>query len=330
MRNRWLAGVIAVASLSRAPPLAAAAAPALATAEVRTTGAGDAAGFDGVVEAVRQTVVAAQVAGAVVALDVKAGDAVKAGPGARTHRRARGGADRRRQRRAGAGGARDARGRDQGVRAAEAAVREEATPARPRSSAPRRSSRRRRRRSRRRSRRPAPPARSPASSWSARRTAAWSPRCPVALGDMAMPGRALLTLYDPAALRVSVAVPQTAIARDRRGAEPIKVELPGLAGDRADRRPTRVERAADGRPGHAHAAGAARPARERGGRDAGHLRAGLAAGCRRGGATRSTCPAQAVVRRAEMTGLYVLDPQGTADAAPGAARAAPSTARWKS
>ena len=36
-------------------------------------------GFDGVVEAVRQTVVAAQVAGAVVALDVKAGDTVKAG-----------------------------------------------------------------------------------------------------------------------------------------------------------------------------------------------------------------------------------------------------------
>ena len=53
-------------------------------------GAGDGAGaawpatrpassFDGVVEAVRQTVVAAQVAGAVTALDVKAGDTVKAG-----------------------------------------------------------------------------------------------------------------------------------------------------------------------------------------------------------------------------------------------------------
>ena len=37
------------------------------------------ASFDGIVEAVRQSVVAAQVAGAIVALDVKAGDTVKAG-----------------------------------------------------------------------------------------------------------------------------------------------------------------------------------------------------------------------------------------------------------
>ena len=36
---------------------------------------------------------------------------------------------------------------------------------------------------------------------------------PVALGDMAMPGRPLLTLYDPAALRVTAAVPQSALAR---------------------------------------------------------------------------------------------------------------------
>ncbi|HRA15286.1 MAG TPA: biotin/lipoyl-binding protein, partial [Giesbergeria sp.] len=36
-------------------------------------------GFDGVVEAVRQTVVAAQMPGAVVELNVKAGDTVKAG-----------------------------------------------------------------------------------------------------------------------------------------------------------------------------------------------------------------------------------------------------------
>ena len=32
---------------------------------------------------------------------------------------------------------------------------------------------------------------------------------PVALGDMAMPGRPLLTLYDPSALRVAAAVPQS-------------------------------------------------------------------------------------------------------------------------
>ncbi len=45
-------------------------------------------------------------------------------------------------------------------------------------------------------------------SWCRRRMPAWSSEVPVALGDMAMPGRPLLTLYDPAALRVTAAVPQ--------------------------------------------------------------------------------------------------------------------------
>ena len=49
---------------------AAAAAP-LATAEVQRAGAAQGRAFDGVVEAVRQTVVAAQVPGAVTALAVK-------------------------------------------------------------------------------------------------------------------------------------------------------------------------------------------------------------------------------------------------------------------
>ena len=64
-----------------APPAAAAVAVrgALATVAAQPSTVADLAGFDGVVEAVRQTVVAAQVAGAVVALEVKAGDAVKAG-----------------------------------------------------------------------------------------------------------------------------------------------------------------------------------------------------------------------------------------------------------
>jgi membrane fusion protein, multidrug efflux system len=53
--------------------------PELATAVVGVAGAADVAAYDGVVQAVHHTTVAAQVAGAVVALDVKAGDAVKAG-----------------------------------------------------------------------------------------------------------------------------------------------------------------------------------------------------------------------------------------------------------
>ena len=51
----------------------------LETVIVKATSAAQSAGFDGVVEAVRQTVLAAQVAGAVTTLSVKVGDAVKAG-----------------------------------------------------------------------------------------------------------------------------------------------------------------------------------------------------------------------------------------------------------
>ena len=68
-----IAGLLLPAAGSLAVPAA------LATAPVQTAGAQASSGFDGVVEAVRQTVIAAQVAGAVTALDVKAGDTVKSG-----------------------------------------------------------------------------------------------------------------------------------------------------------------------------------------------------------------------------------------------------------
>ena len=41
---------------------------------------------------------------------------------------------------------------------------------------------------------------------------------PVQLGDMAMPGRPLVTVYDPAALRVTAAVPQSVAQRLAAGA----------------------------------------------------------------------------------------------------------------
>src|SRR5450631_55433 len=51
----------------------------LATAPVVSGAAVDGTGFDGVVQAVRLTAIATQVPGAVVSLEVKAGDWVKAG-----------------------------------------------------------------------------------------------------------------------------------------------------------------------------------------------------------------------------------------------------------
>jgi len=53
---------------------------------------------------------------------------------------------------------------------------------------------------------------------------------PVSVGDMAMPGRALLTLYDPTLLRVSAAVPQSAISVLLSGPAP-RIEVPGLSSD---------------------------------------------------------------------------------------------------
>lgn len=76
-RERRVGVVMAVwilfASLAQAAPVE------LKTVVVQSGGVADSAGFDGVVEAVRQTVMAAQVPGAVIALGVKAGDVVREG-----------------------------------------------------------------------------------------------------------------------------------------------------------------------------------------------------------------------------------------------------------
>jgi len=75
MWNNWLlAAALACGVVAPAP--AGAADSGLATVAAESGNAANVASFDGVVEAVRQTVVAAQVAGAVVALEVKAGDEI--------------------------------------------------------------------------------------------------------------------------------------------------------------------------------------------------------------------------------------------------------------
>lgn len=58
---------------------------------------------------------------------------------------------------------------------------------------------------------------------------------PVALGDMATPGRPLLRLYDPAALRITVSVPQTLQLADAPAASTASAqwEIPSLTGARA-------------------------------------------------------------------------------------------------
>ncbi|HTP95880.1 MAG TPA: efflux RND transporter periplasmic adaptor subunit [Burkholderiales bacterium] len=266
------------------------------------------AGYDGVVEAVRQTVVAAQVAGAIVSLEIKVGDRVKGG---QTLARI------------------DARAAEQNTAASDAQVQS----ARAALEVATKEVERQRALFQKRYISEAALDRAEAQFKStqaqvnaqlaqagAARTqtgfflvrapyAGVVSEVPVSLGDMAMPGRALVTLYDPSALRVAAAVPQTAIPGSLTVRD-MQVEIPGIAerdGDRleplhAEMLPTLdpashtvivrldLPPVANVKPGM-------------------FARAWLpaAAGASRG---RIVVPAQAIVRRAELTGVYVLDDGG--------------------
>jgi len=142
---------------------------------------------------------------------------------------------------------------------------------------------------------------------------------PVSLGDMAMPGRPLVTLYDPAALRVTAAVPQSVASRMAAGVLP-RVELPGLPRVAAWVTPSRMQMLpmVDAAT-HTVQLRADLPASVAGlpGVGPGMFarlwlpvpQAQAAAGASPAEATLSVLH-KAIVRRAEMTGLYVLDPNG--------------------
>ena len=138
---------------------------------------------------------------------------------------------------------------------------------------------------------------------------------PVSIGDMAMPGRPLLTMYDPTALRVTAAVPQSVAVRMPDDPE-LRIELPSLPSDLMWVVPTEVQRlpTVDAST-HTVELRALLPA------GMGVVAPGMFArlwlpttrddfGGPVAGATRLSVPLQAVVRRAELTGLYVLDAQG--------------------
>ncbi|MBX3608727.1 MAG: efflux RND transporter periplasmic adaptor subunit [Hydrogenophaga sp.] len=208
----------------------------LASAPVTASGVAQADAFDGTVEAVRQTVVAAQVPGAVVALTVKAGDRVKAGQVLlRLDARAA-------EQQAGAAAA-----QVQAARAAQVAATREyerqkqlfqknyiSQAALDRAEAQYKATQ-------------AQSAAQVAAAGAARTESGfYVVKAPydgvvsdvaVVLGDMAMPGRALVTLHDPAALRVSAALPQTAATRLDANGGAARIDVPGL--DAARITPTR-------------------------------------------------------------------------------------------
>lgn len=284
----------------------AAAAP-LATVVVQPARSGQSSGFDGVVEAVRQTVLAAQVAGAVVVLDVNVGDAVKAGQVlARIDARA---------------AEQNAAASDAQVQAARAAL-EVATKdferqkqlfqqsyisqaALDHAESQFRSTR---------SQVAALGAQAGATRTQSGFFVVKAPYAgivsdmPVALGDMAMPGRPLLTLYDPDALRVTVAVPQS-VAVGLAANAAVKVQFPGLPAAREWITPTQASVLPTIDPGtHTVQLRLDLPRGTAGLAPGLFARAWLAGAL--AGAARLDVPASAVVRRAEMTGLYVVGADG--------------------
>jgi RND family efflux transporter MFP subunit len=133
---------------------------------------------------------------------------------------------------------------------------------------------------------------------------------PIVLGDMAMPGKPLLTLYDPASLRVTATIAQADAAG--AGGPNVKVELPGLSSNRVV--PTRATLLPTADPNtHTLQLRLDLPPGLKGVTPGMFARAWMprAANTDDGAAAaRVLVPASAVFRRAELTGLYVMDQAG--------------------
>lgn len=131
---------------------------------------------------------------------------------------------------------------------------------------------------------------------------------PVTQGDMALPGKPLMTVYDPAQQRVTASVPQEVAARLVSG-QPVKIELPGLPQAQriqqavkvtvlpmADATTHTVQVRLDLAPGLAGVTPG--------------MFARVLLPVAGGDSQRLYVPTQAVFRRAELTAVYVLNAQG--------------------
>jgi len=305
--KRWLL-LVSLASLSIGAAAADAqpAAPSLRSLTVAAASGRQAQSLDGVVEALRQTVVAAQVAGAIVQLDVKAGDRVKAGQVLMRI---------------------DARAAEQAANASEA----QAQAARASLQLASREFERQQQLHKQHyiSQAALDQAEAQYKATQAQVNAQLaqlavartqsgfntvrSPydgvvaELPVTLGDMAMPGRPLVTVYDPSALRVTANVPQSVAAGLAAGSAPM-VEIPGLAGGMLA--PTRVQQLPIVDASSHTLQLRLDLAPKLTGAVPGMFARVWLPGSVAAAAASPAVPRTAVVRRAELSGLYVLDGQG--------------------
>lgn len=133
---------------------------------------------------------------------------------------------------------------------------------------------------------------------------------PVSLGDMALPGRALITLYDPRQLRVTIHVPAAVAAELSAAPESVRIEIPALPAASRVYAPTRVQILPRADPA-SHTAELRLelsnvPASVMPGM---YARAHLARGAAR---ARLTVPLRAVINRTELDAVYVVDGAGRA------------------
>jgi RND family efflux transporter MFP subunit len=126
----------------------------------------------------------------------------------------------------------------------------------------------------------------------------------VELGEMAAPGKPLLTGFDPATLRVVANVPETQVAAIQALGR-VRVEVPSL-GKWVDVRQLTIVPSADPRT-HTTRIRLELPTDARGVYPGAYARAHFVVGK----ATRLLVPRAAVVRRSEVTAVYVVDDAGT-------------------
>ena len=125
----------------------------------------------------------------------------------------------------------------------------------------------------------------------------------VELGEMAAPGKPLMTGFDPGTLRVSATVPQAYIGTIQSGGK-ARVEIPSL-GKWIEAKRVTIVPSADPRT-HTTQVRLELPADVRGVYPGVYARAHFVTGT----APRLLAPRSALLRRSEVTGVYVVDDKG--------------------
>ena len=312
MTQKLLVTLAALAALA-APHLASAAgSPPLATVTVQSGGKTLETSLDGVVEAVRQTTLSAQVPGAIVALKVRAGERVSAGQElVRIDARA---------------AEQNVAGSSAQVEAAQAAFKVAGRELERQQALFQKHYISQGALDRAQAQWEAAQAQLKALQAQAEATRTQSgyfvlrapyagvvSEVPVTLGDMAMPGRPLLTLYDPNALRVTAAVPQALLPALSANLKGVRYELPSLSAQTGLPSPVQIELLPTVDPlTHTAQLRLTLPAKAAGVTPGLFARVWLPAVSAAGpdATARLYLPASAVVRRAELTGVYVVDVQG--------------------